>query len=144
MTVFLAGRMVERLRSQSNISYGLIKTQQRVRLTVKTLKVSKHWWNVPPEWPPTAYDKSSFMVLENHSRHWLVCAITEKVPSFSIPGLSDFKDTKRQHPPSHSLFTLLPSDNRYRSICCSTTRLQSRFIRQTVRLLNLSATSHHK
>ena len=33
----------------------------------------------------------------------------------------------RVHPPSHSLFTLLPSDNTYRSICCCASRLQSSF-----------------
>ena len=33
-----------------------------------------------------------------------------------------------------SLFTLLPSDNRYRSTCCRTTRLQGSFTPQTVRL----------
>ena len=47
------------------------------------------------------------------------------------------KDTKRQLSPSHSLFTLLPSDNRYRSICCCNTGLQNNFIPQTVRLILL-------
>ena len=31
------------------------------------------------------------------------------------------KDTKREHPPRHSVFTLLPSDNTYISICCRLT-----------------------
>lgn len=35
--------------------------------------------------------------------------------------------------------TLLPSDNRSRSICCCTTRLQSSFVPQTGRLLNSSS-----
>ena len=35
------------------------------------------------------------------------------------------KDTKRQHLPRHTLFNLLPSDNRYRSVHCHNTRLQS-------------------
>ena len=42
------------------------------------------------------------------------------------------RDSKRQHPPRHSVFTLLPPDNRYRSICCCSTRLQSSFITQAV------------
>ena len=55
---------------------------------------------------------------------------------------SEPKDTKRQRPPSHSLFALLSSDNRYRSICCCTIRLQNIFIPQAVKLLNLSSTLH--
>ena len=42
--------------------------------------------------------------------------------------------------PSHSLSTLLPSGERYRRICCRTTRLQSSFFPQAVRLLNSSLT----
>ena len=57
---------------------------------------------------------------------------------------TEHKDTKSQQPPSDSLFTLLQSDNRYRSICCCTTRLQSHFTPQTARLLNSSSTLHHK
>ena len=55
---------------------------------------------------------------------------------------SEPKDTKRQHPPSHSLFTLLLSDNRYRSVCCCTTRPQNSFIPQAERLLNSSSILH--
>ena len=43
-----------------------------------------------------------------------------------------------------SVFTLLPADNRYRSICCRTTGLQSSFPPQAVRLLNSSATLYNK
>ena len=48
----------------------------------------------------------------------------------SISDISEVRclhraQTKRQHPPSHSLFTLLPSDNRYTSSCCQTTTTSS-------------------
>ena len=52
------------------------------------------------------------------------------------------KDTKRQCPPSHSLFTLLPSDERYISICCHIKRIQRSFTPQAVRLLSSSSTPH--
>ena len=42
--------------------------------------------------------------------------------------------------PSYSLFTLLPPGKRYRSMCRCTTRLQSSFFLQAVRLLNSSST----
>ena len=42
--------------------------------------------------------------------------------------------------PSYSLHTLLPSGKRYRSVRCLTTRLQSGFFPQGVRLLNSSST----
>ena len=48
-------------------------------------------------------------------------------------------DTKRWHPPSHSLFTLLLSGKRYRSVHCRTTRLQSSFTPEAVTLLNSSS-----
>ena len=53
------------------------------------------------------------------------------------------KVTKRQHTPSHSLFTLLPPGNTYRYICCSTSRLQSSFFSYVVWLLNSSSTQMH-
>ena len=49
---------------------------------------------------------------------------------------TESRDTKRQHPPRHSLFTLLPSDNRYRSICCCTSRLHSSFTPHTDFIIN--------
>lgn len=42
--------------------------------------------------------------------------------------------------PSHSLFSQLPSDKRYRSICCCTTRIRSSFFPQSVRLIKSSST----
>ena len=45
----------------------------------------------------------------------------------------------KDNTPSHSVFTLLPSDNRYTSICCRTTRLHSSFTPQAVSLLNSSS-----
>ena len=56
---------------------------------------------------------------------------------------TEAKDTKRQHPPRYTLFTLLPSDNRYTSTCCHNTRLQSSFIPQAVRLLLLFYWQHY-
>ena len=53
---------------------------------------------------------------------------------------SHLQRAHRMKDSSHSLFTLLPSDNRYRSTCCCTTRLHSSFTRQTERLLNSSST----
>src|SRR4029434_1373786 len=38
--------------------------------------------------------------------------------------------------PAHSLFSLLPSGRRYRSLRCRTTRLRNSFIHQAVRKLN--------
>ena len=53
---------------------------------------------------------------------------------WSVMSAQSQKDAKRQGPASHSLFTLLPSDNRYRGICSHTTRLQSSMSPQTVML----------
>lgn len=48
---------------------------------------------------------------------------------------------KRQQSPQLTLFTLLPSDKRYISIRCSTTRIQSGFCLQAVRLFILHTLS---
>ena len=55
---------------------------------------------------------------------------------------TESKDTKRKHPPSHNLFTLLPSDNRNRSICCHTSRLQCSSTPHVMRLQNSSSILH--
>ena len=53
------------------------------------------------------------------------------------------KDTKRQHPPRHSVFTLLPSDNRYTSICSHTTRLlHASSVKSSVKYFNPSIKCH--
>lgn len=73
--------------------------------------------------------------------------IGKQVPSISDIGevkggeasARSQKETTRH---SHSLFTLLPSGKRHRSICCRTTRLQSSFSPQAVSLLNSSSTVH--
>ncbi|KAF7649075.1 hypothetical protein LDENG_00147890 [Lucifuga dentata] len=43
---------------------------------------------------------------------------------------------KDPHHPSHSLFSLLPSGKRYRSICCRSSRMLNRFFPQAVRMVN--------
>ena len=55
----------------------------------------------------------------------------------SVKSAQSPKDCRRQHPPSHSLFTLLPSDKIY-----SSTRLQSSFF--PLRLLNVFSTLRHE
>ncbi len=97
------------------------------------------------------------MVCARPRTGWL-CSAWSKLPRTSylsiklqwyqwgeVPAQSP-KDTKRQYPPSHSLFTLLLSGKRYRSIRCCTTRKQSSFFLQAVRLLRSisSFTLHHK
>ncbi len=67
-----------------------------------------------------------------------------------LPSISDISEMRRWHRarrilkdnthPSHSSFILLPSGKWYRSICCRTTRLQSSFFPQAVRVLSSSST----
>ena len=80
-------------------------------------------WLKPP--------RTSLVPSAEHQRHWWIETSAQST-----------KETKRQHPPSHSLFTLLPSGKIYRSICSCTTRLQSSFIPQAMRLLNSSSNIH--
>ena len=58
---------------------------------------------------------------------------------FSVKAQKIPKDNIR-----HSLFTLLPSGKRYRSIHCHTTGLLSSLSPQAVGLLNSPPTFHHK
>ena len=74
-------------------------------------------WSKPPE-----HHRYRLKSISVTSGKWDVC--------------TEPKDTKWQHPPRYNLFTLLPPDNRYRSICCFTSRLHSSFTPQTVKLLN--------
>ncbi|KAK3530044.1 hypothetical protein QTP86_010332 [Hemibagrus guttatus] len=70
----------------------------------------------------------------------------EKIIGVFLPSLRDIYTTRCIHKansivdepthPSHTLFTLLPSGKRYRSIRALTTRLCNSFFPQAIRLLN--------
>ena len=67
---------------------------------------------------------------------------TKNIVASHLQSIRAQRTLKDNTHPSHSLFTLLPSGKTHRSICCRTTRLQSSFIAQSVRLLDLSV--HHR
>src|SRR4029434_8329495 len=83
-----------------------------------------------------------------HSRKALqrIVNTAGKIIGAPLPSLKDIYTTRltrkatsivndNSHP-AHSLFSLLPSGSRYRSLCCRTTRLRNSFIHQAVRKLN--------
>ena len=73
---------------------------------------------------------------KHHKLAWFITAQKRKAPQRSIAGANYRASvtpvkwdvcTELKDPPSHSLFTLLPSDDAHRRIRCRTARLQSSF-----------------
>ena len=90
-------------------------------------------------WFITAQDRKSLQRVIKTTGTSLVPSTEHQWHQWSETSVQSPKDTKRQHPPSHSLFTLLPPDKWYRSICCHTIRLQSSFNLHGMRFLNSSS-----
>lgn len=64
-------------------------------------------------------------------------------PGASVAKGSCEHDCKRRQPPPHSLFSIMPSGRRYRSILAHSTRLANSLIHEAVKKLNcLPSLSH--
>ncbi|KAK3521061.1 hypothetical protein QTP86_017277 [Hemibagrus guttatus] len=153
-TKFLGVDLAEDLTWSLNTSSITKKAQQRLYF-LRRLRTA----HLPPLILTTFYRGTIESILSSYITAWFgnctvldrktlqrIVRTAEKVIGVSLPSIMDIYSTRcirkansivddPTHP-SHTLFTLLPSGKRYRSIRAHTSRLMNSFFPQTIRCLN--------
>ncbi|KAI4891501.1 hypothetical protein NFI96_009272 [Prochilodus magdalenae] len=153
-TKFLGVHLAEDLTWSLNTSTITKKAQQRLYFLRRLRKA-----HLPPPILTTFYRGTIESILSSCITAWFgnctasdrkslqrVVRTAEKIIGVSLPTITDIYTTRcirkttsivddYTHP-SHTLFTLLPSGKRYRSIRALTSRLCNSFFPQAIRLLN--------
>uniref|UniRef100_A0A1A8GH13 Reverse transcriptase domain-containing protein n=1 Tax=Nothobranchius korthausae TaxID=1143690 RepID=A0A1A8GH13_9TELE len=154
-TKFLGVHLEKGLSWSLNTSFLHRKAQQRLFFLRKLKKAQ-----LPPRILTTFYRGTIESILSSCITAWFGnCAISdrktlqrivrtaEKIIGVSLPSIKDIYTTRCIRKatsivadcthPFHTLFTLLPSEKRYRSIRAHTSRLCNSFFPQAIRLLNI-------
>ncbi|KAI3354593.1 hypothetical protein L3Q82_019099 [Scortum barcoo] len=153
-TKFLGVHISDDLSWTTNTASLAKKAQQRLYFLRKLKRAS-----APPPIMTTFYRGTIESILTScitvwggsytvHNRKALqrIVRTAERIIGVPLPSLQDLYTTRLTRKaitivndashPAHSLFSLLPSGKRYRSLRSRTTRLTNSFIHQAVRLLN--------